>query len=167
MSEQEVVKHKPEMRSNAIELAFEGDVERFQRFCQFLEENIPEGTACVLGGSSVLGHSYKEDAPYDAEGPKSSDIDLYLIGNAAIDLFKWEGFWIPGVHSHPVKDGDEEIAPALKPLRHKLMEIANGREVTIQASQDFYYWFRENLLGQPYLLLAGKLDEDAINNHNS
>lgn len=154
-----------EMRANAIRLAFNGDRERFEEFCRELEQRIPENTAAVLGGSSVMGHSYEGD-PYDAEGPGSSDLDIYLIGMAAIDYFGITGFWIPGIHSHPIKDGDEEIAPALKPLRHRLKEIA-GREVTIQASQTFYYWFREVILGQPYLLLAGTLnkdDEDAQNN---
>ena len=130
-----------EMRENAIRLAFGGDGERFRRFCKELEDRIPPGTAAVLGGSSVMGHSY-EGAPYDAEGPGSSDLDVYLIGEAAVQFFTLNGFWIPGIHSHPIKDGDEEIAPGLKDLRHSLKRIA-GREVTIQASQNFYYWFRE------------------------
>jgi hypothetical protein len=147
-----------EMRENAIRLAFGGDRVRFEEFCRELEARIPENTAAVLGGSSVMGHSYEGD-PFDAEGPGSSDLDIYLIGMAAIDYFGPTGFWIPAIHSHPVKDGDEEFAPALKPLRHRLKEIA-GREVTLQASQTFYYWFREVILGQPYLLLAGTLGED-------
>ena len=147
-----------EMRGNAIRLAFSGDRARFEEFCRVLEEFIPDGTAAVLGGSSVMGHSFEGD-PYDADGPGSSDLDVYLIGNAAVEYFGLEGFWIPGIHSHPVKDGDEDIAPGLKPLRHRLKEIV-GREVTIQASQNFYYWFREKWLGQQYLLLAGALDDD-------
>lgn len=150
-----------EMRENAVRLAFAGDRDKFAAFCRVLEEKIPENTAAVLGGSSVMGHSFEGD-PYDADGPGSSDLDIYLIGNAAIDHFTLEGFWIPGIHSHPVKDGDEEIAPGLKPLRHELMAMV-GREVTLQASQSFYYWFREKLLGQPYLLLAGTLDKDDKN----
>ncbi len=155
-----------EMRENAIRLAFGGDREKFVEFCRVLEEMIPENTAAVLGGSSVMGHSF-EGHPHDAKGPGTSDLDIYLIGNAAIDYFGLEGFWIPGIHSHPVKDGDEDIAPGLKPLRHRLKRMVR-REVTIQASQSFYYWFREKLLGQPYLLLAGTLnkddDKDAQNN---
>ena len=150
-----------EMRENAIRLAFGGDRERFEEFCRVLAENIPEDTAAVLGGSSVMGHSFEGD-PYDAAGPGSSDVDIYLIGNAAVEYFGLNGFWIPGIHSHPVKDGDEDIAPGLKPLRHRLKEIV-GREVTLQASQNFYYWFREKWLGQPYMLLAGTLDDDEKN----
>lgn len=148
-----------EKRENAIRLAFCGDRVRFEEFCRELEQRIPPGTAAVLGGSSVTGHNYEEGAPFDAEGPGTSDLDIYLIGNEAVNYFTLNGFWIPGIHSHPIKDGDEEIAPGLVPLRRRLKEIA-GREVTIQASQNFYYWFRETLLGQAYLTLAGTLDKD-------
>ena len=148
-----------EMRDNAIRLAFGGDRERFEEFCRVLAKNIPEKTAAVLGGSSITGHSYDDGSPFDAKGPGTSDIDITLVGPEAIEFFTLEGFWVPGIHSHPVKDGDEEIAPGLKPLRHKLQEIAGGRQVTIQASRDFYYWIRERWLGQPYLTLVGKLDE--------
>jgi hypothetical protein len=147
-----------EMRENCIRLAFDGDKERFAEFCRVLADGIPADTGAVLGGSSIMGHSY-EGHPYDAEGPRSSDLDIYIIGNEAIKYFTLDGFQIPGVHTHPVKDGDEEIAPDLKPLRYKLKEIV-GREVTLQASQNFYYWFREKWLGQPYLLLAGTLDDE-------
>jgi hypothetical protein len=150
-----------EMRENAIRLAFDGDRKQFELFCKTLAEGIPEGTAAVLGGSSVMGHSYEGD-PYDAEGEGTSDLDIYLIGMGAIDYFGITGFWIPGIHSHPLKDGDEHIAPELNPLRLRLIAIA-GREVTLQASQTFYYYFRNIILGQPYLLLAGTLNKNDAN----
>ena len=146
-------------RENAIRLAFDGDRERFEEFCRVLEEEMPGNCAAVLGGSSVTGHNYKEGKPFDADGPGTSDLDIYLIGIGALDYFTLNGFWIPGIHSHPIKDGDEDIAPALKPLRHKLKKIV-GREVTIQASQSFYYWIRETLIGQQYITLAGELNKD-------
>jgi hypothetical protein len=146
-------------RENAIRLAFGGDRERFQEFCRELEARIPAGTVAVLGGSSVTGHNYKEGEPYDAEGPGTSDLDITLVGTGAIDYFALEGFWVPGIHSHPLKDGDEHLAPALEPLRRRLKEIAR-RPVTIQASQSFYVCIRENMIGQPYLVLAGEIDED-------
>jgi hypothetical protein len=147
-----------EKRDNAIRLAFDGDRVRFEDFCRVLQEQLPPDTAAVLGGSSVTGHSF-EGEPFDAEGPRSSDLDITLVGPEAIEYFTLEGFWVPGIHSHPVKDGDEEIAPGLKPLRRRLQQIA-GRPVTIQASQNFWYWMRERWLGQPYLLLAGELTDD-------
>src|SRR5215213_8542794 len=148
-----------EKLANAIRLGFNGDQARFAEFCALLAETVPEKTAAVLGGSSVTGHNYKTGAPFDDEGPMTSDLDITLVGPEVIDLFSLEGFWVPGVHSHPVKDGDEEIAPALKPLRRTLQAIANGRPVTIQATRDFYIWIREHWLGQPYLTLVGKVDE--------
>jgi hypothetical protein len=148
-----------EKLENAIRLGFAGDSARFLEFCRVLAESIPEKTAAVLGGSSVTGHNYKTGDAFDAEGPMTSDLDITLVGPEVVDLFTLEGFWVPGIHSHPVKDGDEEIAPALKPLRRKLQEIAAGRPVTIQATRDFYIWIREHWLGQPYLTLVGKVDE--------
>jgi hypothetical protein len=147
-----------EKRENAIRLAFGGDGERFAGFCRELEARIPESTVAVLGGSSVTGHNYREGEPYDAEGPMTSDLDITLVGTGAIDYFTLDGFWVPGIHSHPLKDGDEDIAPALEPLRQRLQQIA-GRPVTIQASQSFYVWIREKWIGQPYLVLAGEVPD--------
>ena len=149
-----------EKRENVIRLAFNGDSERFEEFCRALEHETPANTAAVLGGSSITGHAYKDGAPFDAEGFMTSDLDITLVGNEVLDLFSLEGFWVPGIHTHPVKEGDDDIAaPKLKKLRHKLQALAGGRPVTIQASRDFYYWIREHWLGQPYLTLVGKLNE--------
>jgi hypothetical protein len=147
-------------RANVLRLAFNGSRERFEEFCRVLEHHTPANTAAVLGGSSITGHSYKEGAPFDADGPMTSDLDITFIGNEVLNLFSLEGFWVPGIHTHPVKEGDDDIAaPELKKLRHRLQAIAGGRPVTIQASRDFYYWIREQWLGQPYLTLVGKIDE--------
>jgi hypothetical protein len=146
-------------RENVIRLAFNGNRERFEEFCRVLEQNTPANTAAVLGGSSVTGHSYKEGKPFDADGPMTSDLDITFVGSEVIEMFSLEGFWVPGIHTHPVKEGDDDIAsPELKKLRHRLQAIAGGRPVTLQASQDFYYVIRKNWLGQPYLKLVNKLD---------
>ena len=150
-----------EKRENVIRLAFNGDRERFDEFCRILERHTPATTIAVLGGSSVTGHSYKEGRPFDGEGPMTSDLDITLVGEDAVKLFYLEGFWVPGIHSHPVKEGDDDIAaPELKKLRHRLQAAAGGRPVTIQASQSFYYWIRKEWLGQPYLKLVGKIEEN-------
>src|SRR4051794_760477 len=84
-----------EKRENAIRLAFGGDPQRFKEFCRVLSENIPENTGAVLGGSSVSGHNYEGGAPFDAEGPGTSDLDIYLIGFEAIKYFSLpDGFWV-------------------------------------------------------------------------
>jgi hypothetical protein len=150
-----------EKRENAIRLAFNGDRDRFEEFCRVLERHTPANTMAVLGGSSITGHNFKEGKPFDADGPMTSDLDITLVGSEVINLFSLEGFWVPGIHSHPVKEGDDDIAaPELKKLRHRLQAIAGGRPVTIQASRDFYYWIREQWLGQAYLKLVGKVDEE-------
>ena len=83
---------------NAIRLAFGGDREKFIEFRDVLTVSIPEKTAAVLGGSSVTGHNYHSGAPFDADGPMTSDLDITLVGSEVIDLFTLEGFWVPGVH---------------------------------------------------------------------
>lgn len=146
-----------EKRENAIRLAFNGDRARFDEFCRVLLEEIPPNTTAVLGGSSITGYRFKDATPFDGAGPMTSDLDVTLVGSEAIEYFSLEGFWIPGIHSHPVKEGDDDIGgPKLKKLRHRLQAIAGGRPVTIQASQNFYYEMREEWLGQPYLTLVEK-----------
>ena len=74
-------------------------------------------------------------------------------------LFKLTGFFVPGVHSRPLSDDDPDIAPALAPLRARLMEMVR-RPVNIQGSRDAVIYFRGELMGQPYLTLIDK-DGDA------
>ena len=144
-------------RRNVIRLAFGGDPARFQEFCDLVRAAIPEGTTVVLRGSAVTGQRWDDGAPFDAEGPGTSDLDLTLVGDQVIELFKVTGFFVPGVHSRPVSDEDPEIAPDLIPLRQRLMEIVR-RPVNIQATRDFVMYLRGDLLGQPYLTLIEKSD---------
>src|SRR5688500_4951480 len=146
-----------EKLENAIRLGFGGDRQRFEDFCLLLAASIPEHTAAVLGGSSVTGHNYQTGDPFDAEGPMTSDLDITLRGSGVSDLVTLQGCWVPGTHSRPATDGDEEIAPALKPRRRKLQAIARGRRVTLQATRDFYVWIRQHWLGPPYLTRVGKV----------
>jgi len=144
-----------EKRANVLRLAFGDDHERFDEFCRMIREEIPEGTAVVLRGSAVTGTRWKDGAPFDADGPGTSDLDLTLVGDDAVALFKPTGFFVPGVHSRPVSDEDPDIAPALIPLREALM-VMTGRPVNIQASRDVVIQFRGGLLDQPYLTLIEK-----------
>jgi hypothetical protein len=139
-------------RRNVIDLAFDGDRERFETFVETLRREIPPGTGAVLRGSAVTGRRWKDGAPFDADGPGTSDLDLTLVGEAAIGLFTLTGFFVPGVHSRPVSAEDPDIAPDLIPLRETLMAMT-GRPVNIQASRDIVIQFRGDLLGQPYLVL--------------
>ena len=141
-----------EMRERVIKLAFGGDEARFNEFCEVVRQAIPEETCVVLRGSAVTGERWKDGTPFDGDGPGTSDLDLTLVGEAAIGLFTVTGFFVPGVHSRPLSDDDPDIAPTLVPLRETLMAMT-GRPVNIQASRDVVIQFRGDLLGQPYLTL--------------
>jgi hypothetical protein len=142
-------------RANVLRLAFHGDEERFEQFCRLIRQEIPDGTAVVLRGSAVTGHRWKDGAPFDSDGPGTSDMDVTLVGDEAVALFKPTGFFVPGVHSRPVSEDDPDIAPSLIPLREALMVLA-GRPVNIQASRDVVIRLRGDLLDQPYLTLIDK-----------
>ena len=144
-----------EKRHNVIRLAFDGDPQRFEEFVDVLRSGIPDNTGVVLRGSALTGRRWKDDAPFDADGPGTSDLDLTLIGDQAIGLFTVTGFFIPGVHSRPLSDEDPDIAPPLVPLRQDLVALAR-RPVNIQATRDFVMTLRGDLLGQPYLTLIEK-----------
>ena len=147
-----------EKRQNVIRLAFGGSEERLEEFCRTIREEIPKGTQVILRGSAVTGTRWRDGAAFDADGPGTSDLDLTLIGDAVIGLFKITGFFIPGLHSRPVSEEDPDIAPGLIPLRETLM-LMTGRPVNIQASREFVLQVRGGLLDQPYLTLIDKTGE--------
>src|SRR4051812_29848299 len=144
-----------EKRDNVIRLAFDGDPARLDRFIQLIKEVIPENTGVVLRGSAVTGCRWKDKAPFDSDGPGTSDLDVTLVGSGALLYFKASGFFVPGVHSRPLSEKDPDIAPDLVPLRERLMEMVR-RPVNIQASRDIVIQFRGDFLGQPYLTLFDK-----------
>jgi hypothetical protein len=144
-----------EKRQNVVRLAFGGRSEIFDEFCRAIEEVIPPGTSVVLRGSAITGRRWRDDAPFDADGEGTSDLDVTIVGEAALAFFTATGFFVPGVHSRPLSDEDPDIAPDLVPLRRRLMELAR-RPVNIQASRDIVMRFRGDLIGQPYLTLVEK-----------
>jgi hypothetical protein len=147
-----------EKRRNVVSLAFGGSEERFREFCRVIQEAIPEGTGVVLRGSAVTGERWKTGEPFDAKGPGTSDLDLTLVGQEVLGLFKVTGFFVPGVHSRPLSDEDPDIAPDLVPLRQRLNAMVR-RPVNIQATRDFVMYLRGDVIGQPYLVLIEKPDE--------
>jgi hypothetical protein len=144
-----------EMRERVIRLAFGGDARRLDEFCAAVREALPPSTAAVLRGSAVTGYRHDDHAPFDADGPGTSDLDLTLVGDEVVGLYS--AFWIPGVNSRPLSDKDPDICPALVPLRRRLMAMV-GRPVNIQGTRDWIMFVREHLMGQPYLTLVGKLE---------
>jgi hypothetical protein len=155
-----------EKRDSVVRLAFGGRTETFDAFRAEIERVIPPGTIVVLRGSAVTGRRWKDNAPFDSDGPGTSDLDLTLVGPDAVKFFTLSGFFVPHVHSRPLSDEDPDIAPDLVPLRKRLMELA-GRPVNIQASRDIVMQFRGDLLGQPYLTLLEKIEDprDASSTH--
>lgn len=150
-----------ELRANAIRLAFGGDERRFEEFCDAIRAVVPPETAVVLRGSAVTGTRWEDGSPFDADGPGTSDLDLTFVGSEVLVLFDpGEGFYVPGVHTKPLTDGQLDIAPVLVPLRRKLSLMA-GRAVNIQATRDFWMFLRERLQRQPYLTLVGRLADEA------
>jgi hypothetical protein len=141
-----------EKREKVISLVFDGDRAKYDEFCERVRRAIPPGTGVVLRGSAVTAKRWKDGAPFDADGPGTSDLDLTLVGDEVIGLFKVTGFFVPGVHSRPLSDEDPDIAPDLVPLRRELMEMVK-RPVNIQATRDFVMYLRGELIGQPYLTL--------------
>ncbi len=143
-------------RQNVVRLAFGNSEEKFKQFVDVVRESIPAGTCVVLRGSAVTGFRWKDQAPFDADGPGTSDLDLTLVGgDEVIGLYKVTGFFVPGIHSRPISKEDPEIAPDLIPLRERLMKMV-GRPVNIQATRDFVMYIRGEVIGQPYLVLIDK-----------
>jgi hypothetical protein len=155
-SESESALTEAEKRDNVIRLAFDEDETRFTEFVGIIGESIPSDTSVVLRGSAVTGRRWKDGAAFDAEGRGTSDLDLTLVGDEVIKLYKVTGFFVPGIHSRPISKDDPDIAPALTPLRERLMALT-GRPVNIQATRDFVMYLRGEVLGQPYLVLIDKL----------
>ena len=144
-----------EMRERVVRLAFGGDPGRFEAFCGAVRGGIPPSTAAVLRGSAVTGERHRDHAPFDADGPGTSDLDLTLVGDEVVELFR--AFWIPGINSRPLSDEEPDICPALVPLRERLSRMV-GRPVNIQGTRDWILFVREHLMGQPYLTLVGKVE---------
>jgi hypothetical protein len=144
-----------EKRDHVIRLVFGGSREKYDEFVGAVREAIPPGTGVVLRGSAVTGKRWKDGAPFDADGPGTSDLDLTLVGDQALSFFKVTGFFVPGVHSRPLSDEDPDIAPDLVPLRQKLMSMVM-RPVNVQGTRDFVMYLRGELIGQPYHTLIEK-----------
>lgn len=145
-----------ERRQNVIRLAFGGSEARLQEFVETVRQALPPDTGVVLRGSAVTGVRWKDQAPFDADGPGTSDLDLTLVGgDDLMALYKLTGFFVPNVHSRPLSDDDPDIAPDLVPLREQLVQMV-GRPVNIQGTRDFVMYLRGELIGQPYLVMIDK-----------
>lgn len=144
------------VRARIITLAFDGDASRYDQFVATLRQVIPPDVGVVLRGSAVIGCRWADGAPFDADGPGTSDLDLTLVGGDMLKLF--DEFHIPGLHSVPLGEDHPDAAPALLPLRRALCELAR-RPVNIQATSDFLQYARDVVMDQPYFTMLEKAED--------
>jgi hypothetical protein len=139
-----------QIEDRIIRLAFDGDKLRYREFCARLKSGLPEGVGVALRGSVVTNQRWEDGKPFDSGGRGSSDLDVTLIGNKAMTFWNEDAFYIPGLHTKPLFDGDPTIAPGLNPLREELQKLA-GRPVAFQATANFILFSRDVLFNEPYV----------------
>src|SRR5688572_27481880 len=61
-------------RDNVIRFAFHGRSDGYEEFCRAIMDTIPPGTTAVLRGSAITGRRWHDHAPFDADGPGTSDL---------------------------------------------------------------------------------------------
>jgi hypothetical protein len=148
-----------QIRERIVQLGFGGDRDRFEMFTAALREALPDDVTVVLRGSVVIGVRWEDGAPFDADGPGTSDLDLTLVGGDMLKLWNDDAFYIPKLHTAPLNDDTPQSCPSLVPLRRALCRIA-GREVNIQATSSIVQYARDVLFDQPYFTL---IDADENN----
>ena len=149
-----------ELRDRIVQLAFGGDGNRFDLFVAAAREALPSDVKVVLRGSAVIGVRWEDGAPFDADGPGTSDIDLTLVGGDVLKLWSDDAFYIPKLHTAPLNDDTHDKCPALVPLRRQLCRIAR-RPVNIQATSSFVQYARDVLFDQPYYtMIEGEKEKE-------
>jgi len=141
-----------EKRDNVIRLAFGGRQDEFEKFCRLLADFAPPGTTGILRGSAITGHRWKDEAPFDADGPGTSDLDVTLVGSKVMEYWDKDAYYIPGLHTKPLCDDDPAIAIGLDKLRKALQQLV-GRPVNFQATANLVLYARDVLFNEPYFTL--------------
>jgi hypothetical protein len=134
--------------------AFDGEWDRYGEFVATLRTGLPADTRIVVRGSAVQGESYKSGDAFDARGLRTSDLDVVLLGEAAMSLWRPDAFYLAGVNTIPLDDDAPWVAPDLEPTREAAQAIAR-RPVAIQAMAPWFLELRSALQGTPFLLLDG------------
>ncbi|HEY0386469.1 MAG TPA: hypothetical protein VGC64_10680 [Pyrinomonadaceae bacterium] len=141
-----------EVRLRIVRLGFDGDRRRLEEFCEQLRAGLPQGTGVVLRGSAVTATRWEDGQPFDADGERTSDLDVTLVGSEVMQFWSKDAFYIPGLHTKPLGDKDPGIAPALNPLRESLQRLVK-RPVNFQATSNLILFARDVLFNQPYFTL--------------
>jgi hypothetical protein len=148
-----------EIRERIIRLGFDGDERRLTGFCEKLQAGLPKGTGVALRGSVVTAERWEDGAPFDADGPGTSDLDVTLVGSRVMKYWDDEAYYIPSLHTKPLGDKDPLIAPLLNPLRAALQQMV-GRPVNFQATSNLILFARDVLFDQPYFTLIERAEEE-------
>ena len=143
-------------RARVVRLAFNGEPARFEEFVAALRDVTPPTSSVILRGSAVTGHRWGDDAPFDADGVGSSDLDITFVGGGLVR--QWRSFHIPGLHTVPLSDAHPDACPPFVELRRHLSAVA-GRPVTLQATRSLVQFVRDVVMNQPYLTLIEKTEE--------
>jgi hypothetical protein len=141
---------REETLARVVELAFGGDRARYQDFMDRLAAVTPEDGSVILRGSAVTGYRWADNAPFDADGPGSSDLDVTFVGGGMLN--HWDEFYIPALHTVPLSDEHPDACRELKPLRSILCRIA-GRPVNLQATTSIIQFARDVTMDQPWVEL--------------
>lgn len=147
---------KEETIRRVVDLAFHGDRERYDRFIARLRAVTPDDGAVILRGSAVTGHRWEDGAPFDADGPGSSDLDVTFVGGGMIH--HWDEFYIPALHTVPLSEEHPDACAELSDVRRELCEMA-GRPVNLQATTSLVQFMRDVTMDQPWVELIPRRDE--------
>jgi hypothetical protein len=137
---------------DVVERVFDGQQARLAGVVAEIQKAVPPGTRIALRGSAVTGEAYRTGLPFDARGPRTSDLDVVLVGEDAMAEWEPEGFYFPGVNTIPLSDHARWAAPRLEPARAAVQELA-GRPVTFQAMAGWFLELRSTLQGTPHVYL--------------
>src|SRR5688572_12162421 len=97
-------------------LAFDGDALRFREFKAKLKAGLPTGTGVALRGSVITNKRWADGKPFDADGRGTSDLDVTLVGDKVMEFWNEDAYYIPALHTKPLCDEDNAVAPALNAL---------------------------------------------------
>jgi hypothetical protein len=139
-----------------IELAFDSDRSRYEEFISRLRAVTPEDGSVILRGSAVTGYRWADNAPFDAAGRGTSDLDVTFVGGGMIR--RWDEFYIPGLHTVPLSDEHPDACRELQGLRGELCRLA-ARPVNMQATTSLVQFVRDVTMDQPWVELIGKCRE--------
>ena len=107
----------------------------------------------MLRGSVVTNKRHEDGAPFDSQGPSTSDLDVTLVGSKVMEEWSSDAYYIPALHTKPLCDKDPDIAPNLNPLRESLQKLV-GRPVNMQATSSLVLYGRDVLFGEPYFVVV-------------